>query len=250
MLTTSVSRIWRSWASTSGLGSLRNPAANWCSRRRISSAAAMKAAACSSVPPDCNCTCCSVCSSTRAISDNAVKPTVAELPASECDKATAVSGSGSCSSSAHSCKQVTRRRDHSSASFRYTLYSGMPMRSVSMTLTASSLPPSSCGKASSRFATSCAGSASARSSGKASGLASATSSGAGACSAAASADSASSSFSSSATSSASKPSEGMLASVATPVSGSAASSTRSSGSRNSSPRASAGTSSGASTGSA
>ena len=49
--TTSVSESGASWASTSGLGSLRNPAANWCSRRRMSSAAAMKAAACSSVPP-------------------------------------------------------------------------------------------------------------------------------------------------------------------------------------------------------
>ena len=77
------------------------------------------------------------------MSDRAVNPTVAELPANEWASATAVSGRGSCNSRAHSCRQVTKRRDHSSASFRYTLYNGKPMRKVSMTLTASSLTGSS-----------------------------------------------------------------------------------------------------------
>jgi hypothetical protein len=54
----------------------------------------------------------------RAMSDRAWKPTVAELPASECAQATVESGTRWFISSAHSLISVASRRDHSSASFR------------------------------------------------------------------------------------------------------------------------------------
>ena len=61
------------------------------------------------------------CSSARAIPDSGWNPTVAELPASEWASDSACSGTGSWCSSAHSPSSVHRRRDHSSASLRYTL---------------------------------------------------------------------------------------------------------------------------------
>ena len=60
----------------------------------------------------------SACSSERARCDRSVKPTVAELPASEWASAIGVSPSGRCSSIAHSATSVVSRRDSSSASFR------------------------------------------------------------------------------------------------------------------------------------
>ncbi len=78
----------------------------------------MQAATCSGVPQRCGCRWASACSSRRARSDKALKPTVAELPASECAKAMASSGTGSPGSVAHCCSDRSRRRDHSSASLR------------------------------------------------------------------------------------------------------------------------------------
>ena len=52
------------------------------------------------------------------MSDSAWKPTVAELPASECARPTVESGTRWFISSAHSLISVTSRRDHSSASLR------------------------------------------------------------------------------------------------------------------------------------
>ena len=114
----SVSMIACNAASTEASDSLRKPAANWCSNLRISSAALVKACANAGLPCWCNCTCNKACSSARAISDNAVKPTVAELPNKECAKTTTESGNGSWSSNAHSLNSICKRRDHSSASLR------------------------------------------------------------------------------------------------------------------------------------
>ena len=122
----------------SGDGDLRKPAANWWSRWRISSAACTQTLAQSGVPPAMICTCCRLCSRLRAKSDSAMKPTVAELPASECASAMHDSGTGRCSSIAHSPSSVTKRRDHSSASLRYTLYRGRLIWSEPITLTCSS----------------------------------------------------------------------------------------------------------------
>ncbi|MCY1535760.1 hypothetical protein D9M68_711790 [compost metagenome] len=61
-------------ASRSALGSLKKPAANWCSRRRMSSAASTNSCDCSAVattPPCwCRATAPKACSSARAMSDN------------------------------------------------------------------------------------------------------------------------------------------------------------------------------------
>ena len=102
-------------------GSFRNPAANWCSRRRTSSAAAVKMRACAGVPCASDWVCCSALSSARAMSDSPWNPTVAELPASAWAQPTVESATRWFISSAHSLISVARRRDHSSASFRYTL---------------------------------------------------------------------------------------------------------------------------------
>ena len=105
-------------ASSSGAGSFRNPAANWCNRRRISSAASTNRRASSGVPwPMASERVCA-CSSARASCDKSLKPTVAELPASECASAIGASPIGRCSSIAHSAISVVRRRDSSSASLR------------------------------------------------------------------------------------------------------------------------------------
>ena len=50
--------------------------------------------------------------------DRLWKPTVAELPASECARPIVESETRSCDSSAHSPTSVASWRDHSSASFR------------------------------------------------------------------------------------------------------------------------------------
>ncbi|MNZ93799.1 hypothetical protein D3C78_1128860 [compost metagenome] len=105
-------------SSTAACGVLRKPAANWCSRRRMSSEAAWNTASCCASPQPSGRTCISACSSARASRDRSLKPTVAELPASECAQATASSGCGRCGSCAHSCKTTPRLRDHSSASLR------------------------------------------------------------------------------------------------------------------------------------
>ena len=105
-------------SSTDANGVLRKPAANWCSRRRISLAAAWNTTRCWASPKPWGLTCISACSSARDRRDKSLKPTVAELPASECAQPTASSGCGRWASSAHSCSATSRRRDHSSASFR------------------------------------------------------------------------------------------------------------------------------------
>ena len=119
----------RSWsarrASRTGGADFRKPAANWCSRRRISSAASTNSCASAASPWPIASERISACSSARARCDRSVKPTVAELPASECASAMALSPTGRCSSSAHSASSVPRRRDSSSASFRKMLNSGI-----------------------------------------------------------------------------------------------------------------------------
>ena len=72
----------------------RKPAANWCSRRRISSAASMNSCASPGVARPIAIERISACSSARASCDRSAKPTVAELPASECASATVLSPSG------------------------------------------------------------------------------------------------------------------------------------------------------------
>ena len=117
----SVSVIVCSSASTRASASFRKPAANWCNKRRISSAASLNTEAWSAVPWRCNCTCCRACSRARAISESAENPTVAELPKRECASAMTESGKALGNSMAHSLSSVCKRRDHSSASLRYTL---------------------------------------------------------------------------------------------------------------------------------
>ena len=120
-------------ASSAGAGACRKPAANWCSRRRISSATSLYRRASSGVTRrDCDTS--SACSRRRASDDRSAWPTVAELPASECASATASSPTGRGSSSTHSASEVHRRRDCSSASFRKMLNRPRPMRSGPMTL--------------------------------------------------------------------------------------------------------------------
>ena len=104
--------------SSSGAGWCRKPAANWCSRRRISSAALTNRRASSSVPLPITWVRASACSSRRARCERSVKPTVAELPASEWASEIGTSPTGRCSSIAHSATSVIRRRDSSSASLR------------------------------------------------------------------------------------------------------------------------------------
>ena len=72
------------------------------------------------------------------MSDNESNPTVAEEPARECAKPIMESVGGDVFSSAHSATSVTRRRDHSSASFKYTLKSAKPIRKSPITLICSS----------------------------------------------------------------------------------------------------------------
>ncbi|MDT4844884.1 hypothetical protein FQZ97_788530 [compost metagenome] len=110
--------ISRSACSVASDGSRRKPTANWCSRRRSSSAAATSTTPCSRVPLPCICRCCSADSSRRAMPERLWKPTVAELPASECASAMVESGRRSWVSSAHSPTSVASWRDHSSASLR------------------------------------------------------------------------------------------------------------------------------------
>ena len=57
-------------------GAFRKPAANWCSRRRISSAASMNSCGLAGVPCRRRCERISACSSARASCDRSVKPTV------------------------------------------------------------------------------------------------------------------------------------------------------------------------------
>ena len=105
-------------ASSLGDAPTRKPAANWCSMRRISSAVSTNRRASSGVPWPIASERISACSSVRDRLDRSVKPTVAELPASECASAIGISPIGRCSSIAHSASSVVRRRDNSSASFR------------------------------------------------------------------------------------------------------------------------------------
>ena len=73
----------------------------------------------SAVGQPCRCRFCKANSSKQASSDKPLKPTVAELPASECAKAMLLSGKrvddGCC---AQSFKSLISRHDHSSASFK------------------------------------------------------------------------------------------------------------------------------------
>ena len=115
---TSASRMPCNVSSTSSDTAGKKPAANWCSTRRISSAARTKHATCAGTPWGWLATCCNACSSLRAKSDKAVKPTVAELPAKECAQASTMSGCASSRFSCHAVSASSNRYDHASASPR------------------------------------------------------------------------------------------------------------------------------------
>ena len=102
----------------------KNPAANWCNKRRISSAAATNTGTCARSPLGSGCKCSNTCSKRRARWDSVAKPTVAELPASEWAQAKTPSGWGCARLACQARRLSDSFCDHSSASVKYTLYRG------------------------------------------------------------------------------------------------------------------------------
>lgn len=134
-------------ASKAEPGSCSAPAANWCSTREISAAAACKVRTWWAEPCNWPCRRCMACSAARAKTERLSKPTVADAPAKECAQAMARSGTVWLGWLAQVSNSSTRLRDHGSASLKYTLYSGRLMLRGPMTTGRSSALASSCGAA-------------------------------------------------------------------------------------------------------